>query len=64
MKINEQWLAESASSFAQLIEGADGGEVGRWMWEDMDDTWRAARGLGITHANEDALAEAEAWQNT
>ncbi|MEM8519512.1 hypothetical protein RCH05_004088 [Janthinobacterium sp. CAN_S7] len=31
---------------------------------DSDDAWRAARAVGLELAYEDAMVEAEAWNNT
>jgi hypothetical protein len=61
MKINAQWLAEFTASFEQMIEGEDGEAVGRMLWADSGDDWRAARAEGDAHAYHDAEAEADAW---
>ncbi|MNK06932.1 hypothetical protein D3C87_248350 [compost metagenome] len=63
MKINVTWLAKFTSAFEQQIEGEAGAAVGRQLWVDSDDAWRAAR-AGSELAYEDAMAEAEAWNNT
>jgi len=64
MTVNATWLAEFTSAFEQQIEGEDGGAVGRQLWADSDDAWRAARAVGLELAYEDAIVEAEAWNNT
>lgn len=64
MKINEQWLAEFTGTFEQQIEGEDGEAVGRQLWADSDDAWRAVRTDDAALAHGDAMAEAEAWTNT
>ena len=64
MAINATWLAEFTSAFEQQIEGEDGAAVGRQLWADSDEAWRAARAVGSALAYEDALEEAEAWNST
>lgn len=64
MKINAQWLAEFTGSFELQVEGEDGEAVGRQLWADSDDAWRAARAAGAELAYDDAVAEAEAWNET
>lgn len=64
MKINKQWLAEFTGAFEQQVEGEDGEAVGRQLWADSDDAWRAARAHGVALAYDDAMAEAEAWANS
>ena len=64
MTINATWLAEFTSAFEQQIEGEDGAAVGRQLWADSDDAWRAARAVGSALAYEDALEEAEAWNSS
>lgn len=63
MTINSAWLAEFSTAFEQQIEGEDGTAVGRRLRQDRDDAWRAAPAVGAGLAYEDALAEAEAWNN-
>jgi len=62
--INATWLAEFTSAFEQQIEAEDGAAVGRQLWVDSDDAWRAARAVGLDMAYGDAMAEADAWNNT
>lgn len=64
MPINPTWLAEFTAAFEQQIEGEDGAAVGRQLWRDQDDAWRAARAAGAELAYDDATTEAEAWNNT
>jgi hypothetical protein len=61
MKINAQWLAEFVAGFEQQIEGEDGAAVGRQLWINMDYAWREARAAQPALGYEDAVAEAEAW---
>lgn len=64
MTINATWLAEFTSAFEQQIDGEDGTAVGRQLWTDSDDAWRAARAVGSELAYDDAMAEAGAWNDT
>lgn len=64
MNINKQWLAKFTCSFEHLVEGEDGEAVGRQLWADSDDAWRAARTNGAALAYDDAMAEAEASTNS
>lgn len=63
MTINAQWLDEFSYGFEQQIEGEDGEAVGRQLWADSDDAWRAARAGNATLAHDDAIAEADAWNS-